>query len=158
MKLAIIGGGSWGIALAIVLAPRSETVTLWVHEKDLAARMSHSRVNDIFLPGSRLPENVQVITTDLAMAIKGADINLGVMPSHHARGLYTAMLPYLTPSMILVSATKGLEQGSLLRISQVMEQVTPSYRVAVLSGPTFACAKWRQGTRPQWRSPRPPQR
>jgi glycerol-3-phosphate dehydrogenase (NAD(P)+) len=141
MKLAIIGGGSWGTALAIVLAPRSESLRLWVYEADLARRISDFRVNDIFLPGVKLPENVQVVT-DLPITLEGADMVLGVMPSHHARGLYTAMLPYLTPSMIVVSATKGLEQGSLLRMSQVIEQVieqvvrTP--RIAVLSGPTFA--------------------
>jgi glycerol-3-phosphate dehydrogenase (NAD(P)+) len=141
MKLAIIGGGSWGTALAIVLAPRSESLRLWVYEADLARRISDSRVNDVFLPGVKLPDSVE-ITTDLPIALDGADIVLGVMPSHHARGLYTAMLPHLTPSMILVSATKGLEQGSLLRMSQVIEQVieqvvrTP--RIAVLSGPTFA--------------------
>src|ERR1700733_2599675 len=122
MKLAIIGGGSWGPALAIVLAPRSEALTLWVYEADLAARMSHSRVNDIFLPGCHLPDSVQM-TIELATALEGADIVLGVIPSHHARGIYTAMLPPLTPSMILVSATKGLEQGSLLRVSEVIEQV-----------------------------------
>jgi len=137
VKLAIIGGGSWGTALAIVLAPRSESITLWVYEADLAARISHSRVNDIFLPGFRIPENVQVVT-DLAGAIEGAEIVLGVMPSHHARGIYTAMLPHLTPSMVLVSATKGLEQSSLLRMSEVIEQVAHTPRVAVLSGPTFA--------------------
>jgi glycerol-3-phosphate dehydrogenase (NAD(P)+) len=141
MKLAIIGGGSWGTALSIVLAPRSESLRLWVYEADLAARISHSRVNDIFLPGLRLPDGVQ-ITTELATALEGADIVLGVMPSHHARGLYSAMLPHLSPSTILVSATKGLEQGSLLRMSEVIEQVAatkfPAPRVAVLSGPTFA--------------------
>jgi len=139
-KLAIIGGGSWGTALAIVLAPRFESVTLWVFEADLAARMTHSRVNDIFLPGCHLPDNVRV-TVELETALVGADIVLGVMPSHHARGMYTAMLPRLTPSMFLVSATKGLEQGSLLRMSEVIEQVIRTKfepRVAVLSGPTFA--------------------
>jgi len=139
-KLAIIGGGSWGTALAIVLAPRFESVTLWVFEADLAARMTHSRVNDIFLPGCHLPDNVRV-TVELETALVGADIVLGVMPSHHARGMYTAMLPRLTPSMFLVSATKGLEQGSLLRMSEVIEQVIKAKfepRVAVLSGPTFA--------------------
>jgi glycerol-3-phosphate dehydrogenase (NAD(P)+) len=140
-KLAIIGGGSWGTALAIVLAPRSESVTLWVHEADLAARISRSRVNDIFLPGFQLPANVQAVTGNLGNALEGADIILGVMPSHHARGIYTAMLPNLTPSTILVSATKGLEQGSLLRMSEVIEHVVRAKfapRVAVLSGPTFA--------------------
>jgi len=141
MRLAVIGGGSWGTALAMVLAPRFEAIQLWVYEADLAERMSRSRINDVFLPGCHLPENVQ-ITTELAAALDSAGIVLGVMPSHHARGLYTAMRPHLTSSMILVSATKGLEQGSLLRMSQVIEQVieqvvlTP--RIAVLSGPTFA--------------------
>jgi glycerol-3-phosphate dehydrogenase (NAD(P)+) len=136
-KLAIIGGGSWGTALAIVLAPRFERVTLWVYESDLAARISQSRVNDVFLPGFTLPDKVQT-TTELTVALDRADIVLGVMPSHHAKGMYTAMLPHLTPSMILVSATKGLEQGSLLRISEVIGQVVRTPRVAVLSGPTFA--------------------
>jgi len=136
-KLAIIGGGSWGTALAMVLAPRFELVTLWVYEADLAERMARSRENDIFLPGFRLPDSVQ-ITTELSTALEGAEIVLGVMPSHHARGLYTAMLPDLNASMILVSATKGLEQASLLRMSEVIGQVVPTPRVAVLSGPTFA--------------------
>ncbi len=139
-NLAIIGGGSWGTALAIVLAPRSESVTLWVYEADLAERMARSRENDIFLPGCQLPDSVQ-ITTGLSTALAGADIVLGVMPSHHARAIYTAMLPHLTPSMILVSATKGLEQGSLLRMSEVIEHVVKARfepRIAVLSGPTFA--------------------
>jgi len=138
MHLAIIGGGSWGTALAIVLAPRSESITLWAHEADLAGRMAHSRVNDIFLPGFQLPANVQIVSGNLGNALGGADIVLGVMPSHHARGIYTAMLPHLTPSTILVSATKGLEQGSLLRMSEVLGQVVQTSRIAVLSGPTFA--------------------
>ncbi|MBZ5631565.1 MAG: NAD(P)-dependent glycerol-3-phosphate dehydrogenase [Acidobacteriia bacterium] len=140
MKLAIIGGGSWGTALAIVLAPRSASLTLWVHEADLAERMASARENDVFLPGCHLPDRVR-ITTELSTALDGADIVLGVMPSHHARGLYAAMLPHLTPSMILVSATKGLEQGSLLRMSEVIEHVLRAKfepRIAVLSGPTFA--------------------
>jgi len=137
MKLAIIGGGSWGTALAIVLAPRSESLKLWVYEADLAARMATSRVNDVFLPGFRLQDAIQIVR-ELPAALDGADIVLGVMPSHHARRIYSAMRPHLTPSMILVSATKGLEQGSLLRMSEVIEQATGESRVAILSGPTFA--------------------
>ena len=137
MKLAIIGGGSWGTALAIVLAPGSESLKLWVYEADLAARMATSRVNDVFLPGFRLQDAIQIVR-ELPAALDGADIVLGVMPSHHARRIYSAMRPHLTPSMILVSATKGLEQGSLLRMSEVIEQATGESRVAILSGPTFA--------------------
>jgi glycerol-3-phosphate dehydrogenase (NAD(P)+) len=141
MKLAIIGGGGWGTALAMVLAPRAESVALWMYEADLAARMASSRENDVFLPGFRLADNVQVVSANPGGAIEGADIVLGVMPSHHARGIYAAILPHLTPSMILVSATKGLEQGSLLRMSQVIEHVVKARFepcIAVLSGPTFA--------------------
>jgi glycerol-3-phosphate dehydrogenase (NAD(P)+) len=138
--LAIIGGGSWGTALAIVLAPRFSNVRLWVYERDLAARMASSRENDLYLPGFSLPSNVTV-ATDFVEALDGAGIVLGVMPSHRARGVYSQMLPFLVESMLLVSATKGLETGSLLRMSEVIVEVvskrfTP--RVAVLSGPTFA--------------------
>jgi glycerol-3-phosphate dehydrogenase (NAD(P)+) len=139
-RLAIIGAGSWGTALSIVLAPRFSEVRLWVYEQDLAARMSASRDNDVYLPGFPLPSNVTVVT-ELAAALEGAEIVLGVMPSHRARAVYTQMLPFLDDSMLLVSATKGLETASLLRMSEVIGQVISSRfkpKVAVLSGPTFA--------------------
>lgn len=139
-NLAIIGGGSWGTALAIVLAPRFSQVRLWVYEKDLAERIRTSRENDVYLPGFSLPANVEPVT-DFETALADAGIVLGVIPSTRARGIYGQMLPYLNESMTIVSATKGLENGSLLRMSEVIRQVagakfTP--RVAVLSGPTFA--------------------
>lgn len=139
-KLAIIGAGSWGTALSIVLAPRFESVALWAHEPDLAARMQSSRENDVFLPGLTLPGNVRP-TADVAAALDSAGIVLGVMPSRYARTLYTAMLPHATPQMRLVSATKGLEPGTLLRMSEVASEVLRGRLeapVAVLSGPTFA--------------------
>jgi glycerol-3-phosphate dehydrogenase (NAD(P)+) len=138
--LAIIGAGSWGTALAIVLAPRFSRLRLWVYEKDLAERMRAYRINDVFLPGFHLPPNL-AIETDFAGALPGAQIVLSVMPSHLVRPIYTQMLPYLHPSMVFVSATKGLENGTLLRASEVVRQcVSASFepRVAVISGPTFA--------------------
>src|ERR1017187_7165316 len=137
MTLAIIGAGSWGTALAIVLAPKFERVRLWVYEKDLAERMNAARENDVFLPGFPLPENVETVT-DLGEVVHRVSVVIGAMPSHHARGLYTKMLTHLNDSMTFVSATKGIENGTLLRISQVIEEVTASRNVAVLSGPTFA--------------------
>lgn len=140
MKLAIIGGGSWGTALALVLAPRFEAVRVWVYEADLARRMQESRETSSYLPGFRLPENVSA-SSDLAEALRRAELVCGVMPSQHARELYSAMLPNLDPESTIVSATKGLEKGSLLRMSQVIEAVCrPRFepKVAVLSGPTFA--------------------
>src|SRR6478672_2286975 len=113
-SLSIIGGGSWGTALAIVLAPRFPKIRLWVYESDLAARIAESRENDIYLPDFQIPAHVK-ITSDLAAAMEGADIVLSVMPSHHVRAIYQQMLPCLTDSMSFVSATKGLENGTLLR-------------------------------------------
>jgi glycerol-3-phosphate dehydrogenase (NAD(P)+) len=138
--MAIIGAGSWGTALAIVLAPRFERIRLWVREQDLAERMLATRVNDIFLPGFHLPANVEP-TADVGLALEGAEIVTGVMPSRFARSLYSDMLPHLRPEMRFVSATKGLEAHSLLRMSEVARQVIGAKfapRIAVLSGPTFA--------------------
>jgi glycerol-3-phosphate dehydrogenase (NAD(P)+) len=138
VTLAIIGGGSWGTALAIVLAPRFETVRLWVFEADLAERLRTTRENEVYLPGLQLPANV-AISTDLAETAHGASVVLGVMPSRHARRLYTEILRSADPHTIFVSATKGLESGTLLRMSQVIEDVAHfAPKVAVLSGPTFA--------------------
>jgi glycerol-3-phosphate dehydrogenase (NAD(P)+) len=137
---AIIGAGSWGTALAIVLAPRFERIRLWAHETDLVGRMLATRFNDIFLPEFPLPPNVEP-TASLAQALDKAGIVAGVMPSRFARSIYGEMLPYLKPEMRFVSATKGLEQDTLLRMSEVARQVISQKfepRIAVLSGPTFA--------------------
>ena len=137
MTLAIIGGGGWGTALAIVLAPKFERVRLWVFEEDLAARMNSTRENDVYLKGFLLPGNVDTVT-DFAEAVKGANIVIGAMPSGHARKLYTLLQPHLDRSTIVVSATKGIENGTLLRMSEVIEEVSGASKIAILSGPTFA--------------------
>jgi len=137
-NLAIIGGGSWGTALAIVLSARFERLRLWVYEPDLAERMRSTRENDVYLPGFRLPANVE-FHNEFAPAIREAEMVLGVMPSHLARAVYQEMAPYLTPAMLVVSATKGLESGTLQRMSEVIREVLGAgSRVAVISGPTFA--------------------
>jgi glycerol-3-phosphate dehydrogenase (NAD(P)+) len=139
-NLTIIGGGGWGTALAIVLAPRFPHVRLWVYEADLAARMRETRENGVYLPGCRLPSHVEVVN-QLPAALDGAEIVLSAIPSHLVRGLYQQMLPFLSESMVFVSATKGLENGTLLRMSEVIREVLRSHlapRVAVISGPTFA--------------------
>lgn len=137
-KLAIIGGGGWGTALACVLAQRFDTVSLWMHEAELAAAVELTRVNQVFLSGITIPANVGV-TSALDDALAAADIVVSVMPSHVVRIVYTQLLPYLRPGTPLVSATKGLEAGSLERVSEVIRSVVgPSFPVAVLTGPTFA--------------------
>lgn len=139
-RLAVIGGGSWGTALSIVLAPKFERIGLWFHEQELAERAAATRQNEVFLPGFQLPDNVQP-TVDLKNAIQGAQVVLGVMPSHYARQLYSRLSEYAHPAMRFISATKGIENGTLLRMTQVIEEVLgPRFppRVAALSGPTFA--------------------
>jgi len=138
-RLAVIGGGAWGTALAIVLAPRFERVHLWVYESDVAQRTQSERQNFAYLPGFAVPENVSV-THALGIALEHAEVVLSVMPSHHVRGIYAQMLPFLTGQMIFVSATKGLEVGTILRMSEIIRATDSAFpiRVAALSGPTFA--------------------
>jgi glycerol-3-phosphate dehydrogenase (NAD(P)+) len=99
--------------------------------------MAATRINDAYLPGYTIPTNIDIMP-DLALALEGAEIVLGVMPSHLARGVYQRMLPRLNERMVFVSATKGLENHSLLRISAVIREVVRTPRVAVISGPSFA--------------------
>jgi glycerol-3-phosphate dehydrogenase (NAD(P)+) len=141
-KIAIIGGGAWGTALAIALtrASRAHQLTLWAHSADVVEALSARRMNDIYLPGFELPAEVE-ITGSLEKALAGAGIVLGVMPAAHARKLYRAMLPFIEPSSNFVSATKGLEPDTHARISEVIAQemeMDSSSRIAVLSGPSFA--------------------
>ncbi|HNY38766.1 MAG TPA: NAD(P)H-dependent glycerol-3-phosphate dehydrogenase [Bryobacteraceae bacterium] len=139
-RLAVIGAGSWGTALALTLAQKHSSVRLWVYEADLAESINRTRANDVFLPGFTLPGNVEA-GTDLAWTVDEAETVLGVMPSHHARSIYSRLAPHVAPDMLFVSATKGLEQDSLRRISEVIgDVIKPRFtpRVGVLSGPTFA--------------------
>jgi glycerol-3-phosphate dehydrogenase (NAD(P)+) len=141
-KIAILGGGSWGTALALVLS-RSRarhTLALWVHDQRRCEIFRRTRQNDTYLPGFELPAEIG-ITHDLGTACTGADIILGVIPAAHARAVYSEMLPYVTSNMVFVSATKGLEPGSHARMSEVLAQVVSQHfppRVAALSGPSFA--------------------
>jgi len=141
-KIAVIGAGSWGTALSIALTrSRAEhRVALWVYEQDIAETLRTSRVNEVFLPGLEVPREVEV-TNDLGEALRDASIILGVMPSGHARGLYSKMLPHVAPETIFVSATKGLDHKTLERTTEVIHDVfSPKFapRVAALSGPSFA--------------------
>jgi len=136
-RIAVVGAGAWGTALAISLARRGgHSVALWSFLPELTQEMKQIGVNSLFLPGYTVPADVQV-TSDLAVAVKAADIVLLVTPSEHLRGVLGQIAPLLTPQQILVSATKGLEENSLLRMSQVIASITQN-PCGVLSGPSFA--------------------
>ena len=141
-KIAIIGGGSWGTALAIALtrSSRPHRLAVWAHSPDVVDQLRTMRINTIYLPGFELPAEVEV-TGELLEALAGAEIVLGVMPSAHAREVYCAMRPHLDPHAVFVSATKGLEPATHARISEVIADEiarNPPPRIAVLSGPSFA--------------------
>ena len=139
-KIAIIGAGSWGTALAHALAGAGHDVRLWAYEQEVAASINKRRENDVFLPGILLPENI-IPTNDLAFALANVECVLTVMPSHVCLSLYERMLPYLSPDMLLVSATKGIDTKQHMRMSQIIHGVVKKKsppRIVVLSGPSFA--------------------
>jgi glycerol-3-phosphate dehydrogenase (NAD(P)+) len=138
--LAILGAGSWGTALAIALACRFERVQLWAHRHERASAIAKLRENRLYLPGFLLPENV-LVSSDLAQTVSGCGIVLSVVPSRFLRSVLAEARDHVAQFGKLVSATKGIEEGSLLRMSEVMQSAlgeSTSERIAVLSGPTFA--------------------
>ncbi len=136
-NLAILGAGSWGTALAIALASRFDTLHLWARREHEAAAIQRLRENKTYLPGFSLPGNVEV-SADLRHAIGTAAFALCVVPSQFVRAVLLQAAPHIRPEAILVSATKGIEENTLLLISDVIADVLPGRSVAVLSGPTFA--------------------
>jgi glycerol-3-phosphate dehydrogenase (NAD(P)+) len=142
-EIAIVGAGAWGTALAIVLGRiEAHRIRLWSHEKEVCESIERRRVNDLFLPGQVIPSSVAPCG-DLAQTLKQAEIVVSVMPSQHCRRVFAQMLPHLEKDAVIVSATKGLEENSLLRMTEVMAQVVqnkglPALRIGALSGPSFA--------------------
>ena len=146
-EIAVIGGGAWGTGLAIVLGRKgthtpTHKVRLWAHETDVCQSITRKRVNEKFLPGRRIPDSVTA-SNDLSATLQGAQIVVSVMPSQHCRALFERMRPHLQPRALIVSATKGLEEGSLQRMTEVIVEVLrradgSAPAVAALSGPSFA--------------------
>jgi glycerol-3-phosphate dehydrogenase (NAD(P)+) len=139
-SIAVIGAGSWGTALSRALSGIGHKVTLWAYEREVLECIRRQRENTLFLPGVKMPEAV-ITTQDLAEALSGARFVVTAMPSHVCRRLYEEMLPHLEPGMIFVSATKGLDQVGLMRMSEVIAAVTAQRftpTLTVLSGPSFA--------------------
>ena len=136
-RIAVLGAGAWGTALTISLARRGgHQLVLWSYSAELAEQMTETGENLQFLPGYTVPADVRV-TSDLVGSVFEADIVLCVTPSEHMRGVFGQIAAVLTRDQIVVSATKGLEESSLLRMSQVIASLTNN-PVGVLSGPSFA--------------------
>jgi glycerol-3-phosphate dehydrogenase (NAD(P)+) len=141
-RIAILGGGSWGTALAIVLSRthKPHEISLWVRDAALAESIRSECENKFYLPGHEIPKTVQV-THDASAALENAGAIIGAIPAAYARSVYERVLPHLVPGTSIVSATKGLEPVTHARMSEVISQVVPPEflpRIAVLSGPSFA--------------------
>lgn len=138
--LAIVGGGGWGTALAITLASANREVRLWVFEPDLAATMQTTRRNPVYLPDTPIPSSVAV-SNSLPDVVKDAAVVVIAVPSHVYRSVVELLSPLVAPGVVFVSAAKGIENETLMRMSEVIFDVlglSLGSRVAVLSGPTFA--------------------
>lgn len=130
--ISILGGGSWGTALAVALAGRFERVHLWVHNVELAERMAATRVNDVYLSGFELPGNV-VVSHEMVIA----PWVMSVVPSKHLRSVVSEAALHGGREARWISATKGIEAGSFLRMSEIVRECVGGVP-AVLTGPTFA--------------------
>lgn len=134
MKVAVLGAGSWGTALAMLIHEQGHTTTLWGRDAGAIAEMSRRRENHRYLPGRALPAGV-ALTSDLSEAGRGADALVLALPSPHVRTV-AGQLPGFAG--VAVCASKGFERGTRLTLDRVLEQAWPNAQVALLSGPTFA--------------------
>jgi glycerol-3-phosphate dehydrogenase (NAD(P)+) len=136
--LAVLGGGAWGTALAVHLADLDYPVRLWVRESDLVERMIARRDNPLYLPGIAMPDRI-VPTHDLAEAVDGARLLVGVVPSPFAREVYRAIAAFLDRETPVAVATKGIEEHSLaLPLDVARDELGDGRGLAVISGPSFA--------------------
>lgn len=139
MKVTVIGAGSWGSALAELAGRCGHEVLLWAHDPRVAEAIQQSRTNPVYLPAAEFPATIRV-TSSLPEAAKFSDTLLMVTPSHHFRDVLGGLAPHLSPSVRILSGTKGIENDSLQRISEISRDVLGPRlgALAVLSGPTFA--------------------
>lgn len=138
MRLAVLGAGSWGTALAQLCAEQGYHVGLWGRTPQVVQAMRQERENRAYLPGMRLHANIDP-TTDFSAAVDDIAMCFSVVPSHAVRAVWNVVAPLLPPRTVVVSATKGIEATSLLTMSQVIQATIPQQAdIAVLSGPTFA--------------------
>ncbi len=139
MRIAVIGAGAWGTTLASLATQQAEVV-LWAREPEVAEAVNREHANPLFLPGFRLSPGVRS-TTDLERALAGADVVLLGVPAQWLRGVLSEAAPLLDPGTPLVSIAKGIEQGTRLRMTQVIAEVLPDHdrdRIGVLTGPNLA--------------------
>jgi glycerol-3-phosphate dehydrogenase (NAD(P)+) len=138
--IGVIGAGSWGTALAKMLAESGHDVTLWAYEADVTTAVNAQHENTSYLPGFKLPEALRA-TSDIAAAVRGKEFLVSVSPSHTVRAVMSAAVAHVDGAPYIVSATKGVEEASLQTMAGVLEEAMGSEhaeRICALSGPSFA--------------------
>ncbi len=135
-KISVIGSGSWGTALSVLLSNNGHNVVLWSRVREKAEKINRERENKEYLPNIILPKNINVTYID--DDVKNSDIIVFAVPSKAVRETTKRFLNCFSENQIVINVAKGIEEGSLLRLSQVIEEVAPSCKVAVLSGPSHA--------------------
>jgi len=139
-QIGILGGGSWGTSLSLHLGRKGYNVTTWIYEKNLVEIILKTRINELFLPGYKLPDNV-FVTNDLENAVSDKDVICCMGPSHVFRSVVKEALDYIDPRTCFVSAAKGIENKSLMRMTEILKELLPpnyNDKIAVISGPSFA--------------------
>jgi len=140
MIAAVVGGGSWGSAFAIYLGRNGIRTKLWIREPEIWTAAVRDRENSVFLPGFGFPDPVS-LHHDIGEAVRGSEIVFIAVPSSFSRKIYHRILPFLGDCEAVVSLTKGIEKGSLMRMSEILAEVlgpSAGVRIGVLSGPSFA--------------------
>jgi glycerol-3-phosphate dehydrogenase (NAD(P)+) len=137
VKVAVIGAGAWGTTLSILFSEAGHDVSLWVFEDRLCAKMIEQRENKWYLPGLPLPVSIDV-TNDLAEAADGAELVVFAVPSKHIRNVAANVSEHVSKAAIILSAAKGLEQGTGKRMTEVLKEGFPSHKIAVITGPNLS--------------------
>jgi glycerol-3-phosphate dehydrogenase (NAD(P)+) len=135
--ISIVGAGSWGTAIAMLLAEKGYNIKLWVRDKELTNKINVGRENHEYLPGTILPENI-FASSDLEYCCRDSEAVIIAAPSHAVRDISSQMKNFISKEQTLVSLTKGIENDTLLRMSEVIKEFMPDNEVAVISGPSHA--------------------
>ena len=136
-KISVLGAGSWGTALSLLLYNNGHKVTLWSALKDEVEMLSQKREHASKLPGVKLPEDME-ITTDLEKVLEDPDVAVLAVPSPFTRSTAAQMAPYVKDGQKIVNVAKGVEEKTLMTLSEIVEQEIPNGEVCVLSGPSHA--------------------
>lgn len=137
MAVTIVGDGGWGTAVALLLARKGVPVAMWAHDPTYAEHLARTRSNPRYLPGHEIPRTVE-IGSDLAALLPRTELLVSAVPTQFLRPVWTAHAPLLPPGLPVVSLSKGVERGTLLRPTQILAEVVPGRPLAVLSGPNIA--------------------